>query len=155
MAEVTACPLFCFLLARSKSQVPPTLMGRRFYKGMNTGRWELWGHLAVYSSQVMGKKVEKHCSREKHRRMSSWFWGRQRFPKQIQKALNPVGKKKDKSAYIQKFYSSKGFPGGSDSKASTCNAVDLGSIPGLGRSSGKGSPLQYSCLENSMNGGAW
>ena len=42
------------------------------------------------------------------------------------------------------------FPGGSDGKASTCNAGDLGSTPGLGRSpgGGHGNPLQYSCLEN-------
>ena len=42
------------------------------------------------------------------------------------------------------------FPGGSDSKESACNAGDLGSIPGLGRSpgGGYGNPLQYSCLEN-------
>ena len=44
-----------------------------------------------------------------------------------------------------------GFPSGSDGKASVCNAGDLGSIPGLGRSprEGNGSPLQYSCLEKS------
>ena len=50
-----------------------------------------------------------------------------------------------------------GFPGGSDGKASACNAGDLGSIPGSGRSPGEGNgiPLQYSCLENSMDGGAW
>ena len=49
------------------------------------------------------------------------------------------------------------FPEDSDSKESACNARDLGSIPGLGRSpgEGKGYPLQYSCLENSMDGGAW
>ena len=49
------------------------------------------------------------------------------------------------------------FPGGSDSKASAYNAGDLGSIPGLGRSPGEGNgnPLQYSCLENPMDGGAW
>ena len=49
------------------------------------------------------------------------------------------------------------FPGGSDGKASACNAGDSGSIPGLGRSPGErnGNPLQYSCLENSMDGGAW
>ena len=43
-----------------------------------------------------------------------------------------------------------GIPGGSDGKESTCNAEDLGSIPGLGRSpgGGHGNPLQYSCLEN-------
>ena len=46
-----------------------------------------------------------------------------------------------------------GFPCGSAGKESTCNAGDLGSIPGLGRSSGegKGYPLQYSGLENSMD----
>ena len=46
-----------------------------------------------------------------------------------------------------------GFPSGSDGKEFTCNAGDLGSIPGLGRSpgEGKGCPLQYSGLENSMD----
>ena len=45
-----------------------------------------------------------------------------------------------------------GFPGGSAGKESTCNAGDLGLIPGLGRSPGEGNsyPLQYSGLENSM-----
>ena len=48
-------------------------------------------------------------------------------------------------------------PGGSEVKASACNAADLGLIPGSGRSPGEGSgnPLQYSCLENPMGGGAW
>jgi len=43
-----------------------------------------------------------------------------------------------------------GFPGGPEGKESGCNAGDLGSIPGLGRSSGggHGNPFQYSCLEN-------
>ena len=51
----------------------------------------------------------------------------------------------------------KDFPGGSDGKASVYNAGDLGSIPGSGRSSreGNGNPLQYSCLENPMDGEAW
>ena len=50
-----------------------------------------------------------------------------------------------------------GFPGSSDGKESTCNAGDLDSIPGLGRSpgGGHGNPLQYSCLENPMDRGAW
>ena len=50
-----------------------------------------------------------------------------------------------------------GFPGGSDSKEVACKAEDLGSIPGSGRSPGGGhsNPLQYSCLENLMDGGAW
>ena len=47
------------------------------------------------------------------------------------------------------------FPGGSDGKVTAYNAGDLGSIPGLGRSGeGNGNPLQYSCLENPMGGGA-
>ena len=50
-----------------------------------------------------------------------------------------------------------GFPGSSDSKESACSAGDLGSIRGLRRSpgGGHGNPLQYSCLENSMDRGAW
>ena len=49
-----------------------------------------------------------------------------------------------------------GFPGGSDSKAPACNAGDLGSIPGSGRSPGEGNgnSLQHSYLENPMDGGA-
>ena len=49
-----------------------------------------------------------------------------------------------------------GFLDGSDSKESTCNAGDLGQIPGLGRSPAErnGNPLQYSCLENAMDRGA-
>ena len=49
------------------------------------------------------------------------------------------------------------FPGGSDGKASVYNAVAPGSIPGLGRSPGKGNgnPLQDYCLENPMDRGAW
>ena len=50
-----------------------------------------------------------------------------------------------------------GFPDSSVGKESTCNEGDMGSIPGSGRSSGgrHGSTLQYSCLENPMDKGAW
>ena len=50
-----------------------------------------------------------------------------------------------------------GFPGGSDGKESACNAGDQGLIPGLERSAGEGNgnSLQYSCLENSKDRGAW
>ena len=49
------------------------------------------------------------------------------------------------------------FPGGSDGKESACNEGDLGSIPGSARSPGEGNgnPLQYSCLKNPMDRGAW
>ena len=52
--------------------------------------------------------------------------------------------------YLRADFDRWGFPGVSDSKASACNAGDLGSIPGMGRSSGggHGNPHQYSCLEN-------
>ena len=51
----------------------------------------------------------------------------------------------------------KGFSHSSVGKESVCNAGDLGLIPGLGRSPGEGNgnPLQYFCLENPMNRGAW
>ena len=50
-----------------------------------------------------------------------------------------------------------GFPDGSEVKVSACKAGDLGLIPESGRSPGEGNgnPLQYSCLENSMDGGVW
>ena len=64
---------------------------------------------------------------------------------------------KDLNEPLRLSTQSKDFAGGSDSKASDYNAGDLGSIPGLGRSPGEGigNPLQYSCLENIMDGGAW
>ena len=51
----------------------------------------------------------------------------------------------------------RGFPGGLDDKESAYNAGDPGSVPGSGRSPGEGNgnPLQYSCLENPMDRGAW
>ena len=54
------------------------------------------------------------------------------------------------------LHTSKSFPGSSAVKESTCNAGDLGSFPGSGRSSGEGNcnPLQYLCPENPMDGGA-
>ena len=53
--------------------------------------------------------------------------------------------------------SNMGFPGGSDGKESVRSVGDVGLIPGLGRSpgGGHGNPLQYACLENPMDRGAW
>ena len=55
------------------------------------------------------------------------------------------------------FYQAVGFPSSTEGKASACNAGDPGLIPGLGRSpeGGNGNLLQYSCLENAMDRGAW
>ena len=57
--------------------------------------------------------------------------------------------------YVNRF--PKGFPGGSCGKELACKAGDLGLIPGSGSSpeEGNGNPLQYSCLENPMDGEAW
>ena len=58
---------------------------------------------------------------------------------------------------LNKRFTWRDFPGGSDSKASAYNAGDPGSIPGSGRcpGGGNGNPSQYSCLENPMDRGAW
>ena len=55
------------------------------------------------------------------------------------------------------MHKARGFPGGSDGEESACNAGDLGLIPGSGRSPGEGNgnPLQFSCLDNSRDRGAW
>ena len=63
-------------------------------------------------------------------------------------------------AYYPTFnysYNNMGFPGGSEGKESACSVRDPGSLTGLGKSPGEGNayPLQYSCLENSMDRGAW
>ena len=62
-----------------------------------------------------------------------------------------------KIAFIGHVHLTASKPFSSDGKASACNAGDLGSIPGSGRSPGEGNdnPLQYSCLENPVDGGAW
>ena len=63
----------------------------------------------------------------------------------------------DISNILLRVYSMAGFPGGTEVKASACNVGDPGPIPGLGRSPGEGNgnPLQYSFLENPVDGGAW
>ena len=55
--------------------------------------------------------------------------------------------------FNRRYCSYSGFPGGSDGKESAYSVVDLGSIPGLGRSpeGGRYNPLQYSCQENPMD----
>ena len=61
------------------------------------------------------------------------------------------------SSGIAESYGSSDFPGGSDGKTSVYNVRDLSLIPGLGISPGEGNvnPLQYYCLENPMDRGAW
>ena len=73
--------------------------------------------------------------------------------------MGHFGEEEKREGYINKkvcIYLTLGSLGGSDSKESACSVGDLGSIPILGRSPGEenGNPLQYSCLENPMEGGA-
>ena len=58
---------------------------------------------------------------------------------------------------LQSLHNLAAFPSSSDDKESACNVGDPGLISGLGRPPGEGNsnPLQYSCLENPMHGGAW
>ena len=72
--------------------------------------------------------------------------------------LFPVIWSSDQIHLLKGVFSEKtAFPGGSDSKVSACSAGDPGSTPGSGRSPGEGNGnlLQYSCLEDPMDGGAW
>ena len=71
--------------------------------------------------------------------------------------ISKCGKEKEQNVSQELIFFYYCFPGGSEVKASACNVGDPGSSPGSGRSPGEGNgnPLQYSCLENPMEGGAW
>ena len=79
--------------------------------------------------------------------------------KQISAKSNPIPKTANRfcDAILKLFTFPMDFPGGSEVKVSASNVGDPGSIPGLGRYSGEGNgnPLQYSCLENPMDGKTW
>ena len=79
------------------------------------------------------------------------------FLQPIDKRKIKKRKKRENSVFNGKNPHLLGFPGGSDGKESACNAGDLSSIPGSGRSPREesGYPLQYSCLENPVDGGPW
>ena len=93
-----------------------------------------------------------NCSRKKHKKICKMCYA---FIKVIisRKQDNPIISihTQFRSLFVR------GFPRGSLGKESAWNLGDLGLIPGLGRSPGEGNgyPLQYSCLENSMDRGAW
>ena len=69
----------------------------------------------------------------------------------------PISREDGKCRILARCDDVPGFPGGTSGKESACSVGDLGSIPGLGRSPGGGhdNPLQYSCLENLLDRGAW
>ena len=84
-----------------------------------------------------------------HASLSNWTWSKKHIFREKKIPIIPL------FPLISQFIVY--FPGSSDSKESACNAGDPDLIPGSGRSSGDGNgyPLQYSCLENSMDRGAW
>ena len=105
---------------------------------------ELLGHFNIYIWKALGSfAVEKLCTDH------SFFL----FPSLPLPLLLPFSFLSFKQMLKQIL----GFPRGSEVKVSACNAGDLGSICRSGRSPGEGNgnPLQYSCLENPMDGGAW
>ena len=89
--------------------------------------------------------------------MSQWIWVPSVAPSITSQEILLV-LQEDCSSSRHNIYSfiQQGFPGGSDGRESACNAGDSGSMPESGRSlsEGNGYPLQYSCLENSMDRGA-
>ena len=103
--------------------------------------------------QSKGSQRVRHDLTTKQQQMHrlfeiSWFWRMQIwFHANCIKILG----------HLNKRHGLLGFPGGSEVKAFASNTGDLGSIPGSGRSPGEGNgnPIQYSCLENPMDGGAW
>ena len=105
--------------------------------------------IPMFTSLVAQKvKCVPKCGRPE---FNSWVgkisWRREWQPTPV---VLPPSKKRGSKKY-------RGFPCSSLSKESSCSAGDLGSIPGLGRSPGEGNgnPLQYPCLENLMDRGAW
>ena len=116
-------------------------------------------------------KINKFIFKKRKEKKSLWGWGRQTIhapeqePEHKEESLclwvlvpggYPVPCRSSSCIWPQVRVTGD-FPGGSDGKASAYNAGDLGSIPGSGRSPGEGSgnPLQFSCQENPMDGGAW
>ena len=100
--------------------------------------------LTAMKTQHSQKKKKKGIHDCDSRLPPSWKWG-------------CVARETAPEEFWEIFYAYKGFPSGSDGIESACNAGDLDLIPGLVRSPGEknGYPLQYSCLENSMDRGAW
>ena len=104
--------------------------------------WETWV-LSLGWEDLLEKGMATHSS------ILAW-----RIPWSV---VHGIAKSRKRLTFTSLQYENMGFPGGSDSKESAYNAGDLGSIPGWGRSPGEGNgnPLQYSCLENSTDRGAW
>ena len=117
-----------------------------------------------YWGKTVGSEIQIEQSRENgNKGKKVQLWERNRAWKSLKTKWHILGGgKKGIYIYIHIYtyihiHTHMGFPHCWDSKESTCNTGGPGSIPGLERSSGEGNvyPLQYSCLENSMDRGAW
>ena len=108
---------------------------------LQTILFDLWSNPLLVTSQENGWDCFKVENFKVHQRRVQW-------------SISYVCQKNE---YRYLYNWIRAFPGGSDGKESACNAGDVGSILGLGRFPGEGHgyPLKYSCLENSMDGGAW
>ena len=110
----------------------------------------------LYISHVMGLSQSYFVISQHALPLDSWlFFPLRFFP--TSNALSPVKSIYEQTLHFIAIFTVQGFSGGSDGKGSAYNAGDLALIPGSGRSPGEGNgnPLQYSCLENSMDRGAW
>ena len=107
--------------------------------------WEIWVR-SLGGEDPLEKEMATHSS------ILAWRipWTRELG------GLQPMGSQRVGHDCATSLSFPSGFPGGSEVKASACNAGDLGSIPGSGRypGEGNGNPPQYSCLENPMDGEA-
>ena len=142
----------------TRSLEPVSLMSPALAGGFFTisTSWEapIKGYQRLQINSQMKRYSEWHPKQRSFSPHGAWnlaWWHLELFLFSSVEALQ-----KGPKSYPSGFYGGC-FPGGSEDKASPCNAGDWGSIPGLGRSPGEGNgnPLQYSCLENPMDRGAW
>ena len=142
VAQSLMSNMVSYFISLAFSMIPGILVWRVIIGGSLCNKLYLQVEEIIWINFV---KLNINCPlHNKCSRIINIFWA----PKSLQMVIVAM---KLKDAY------SSGFPGGSGVKASACNAGNPGLIPGLGRSPGEGNgnPLQYSCLENPMERGAW
>ena len=127
---------------------------------------------SFYVWETLAQKKLSNLSKFSSCQRRVWLWTRQPAPCPTCLSASPPAQLPNPPTQVQRVgllinnwkgwwinltFETPDFPGGSDGKASAYNAGDPGSIPGLGRSPGEGNGnrLQYSCLENPMDRGAW
>ena len=143
----------CFQLSQDKNCIPFLCISRRTQEmGCITNCEPQWDAVYVILGMEQILRLEMSSSLRRFYRRSMIMISNIYFVLPLQESC---GFRQQQQKTWTRY--KKGFPSSSDSKASAYNAGDLGSVPGLRRSSGggNGNPLQYSCLESSMDRGAW